>query len=556
MKVSIRLCVCALLAVVEATGCYGDVPIGATEADTAVPDTSSAPLPALNPPDEVAGEPVLRRLTSSQYRNIIADWFGDELAPPATLESDARSEGLYAVGASVNGLSSLGVERYFNGAKFVASQLVELATLRADLVDCVGLTDTACLEALVDTWGLRLWRRPVTPAERARLLGVGEEATAALGSVDEGLRYILTALFASPHFLYVIGVGEESDTATRPYTSWEMASRLALFLWSSGPDDALLSSAAAGELTDPERLGEVVDEMLADPRARRGVRAFSDDWLELDGLTELSKDPSAFTYFSPGLGPQAREETLAVIEHLAFDVDADFRELLTTRTTFVNRRLAALYGVPSMAVDGFAQITLPEDGPRAGLLGHVSLLALHASPNRSSPTLRGLFIRERLLCQDMPSPPANVDTTIPEGSADAPTMRERLEVHLETPACAGCHSLTDLIGLGLERFDGLGGFRTLENEALIDPSGELDSAPFDDARGLGVALSEHPALVPCIVQTLWTYANGRAHAPDDEAVLEALVARFDAAGFRLKPLLKDVALSDGFRRVGPVEEAP
>ena len=350
------------------------------------------------------------------------------------------------------------------------------------------------------------------------------------------------------------GVGEETEGSQRAYTSWEMATRLALFLWNSGPDDGLLEAAAGGDLMDSERLGEIVEEMLADPRARRGVRAFADDWLEMDGLVTLGKDPTAFAYFSPDIGPNAREETLSVVEYLAFDADADFRELLTTHTTFVNRRLAALYGVPSTAVEGFAQVTLPEDGLRAGLLGHASLLALHASPNRSSRTLRGLFIRERLLCQPMPSPPANVDTTVPEGSEDAPTMRDRLAVHLETPSCASCHQLTDPIGLGLERFDGLGGFRAMENDALIDPSGELDGVAFADAIDLGVALSEHPAFAPCIVQTLWSYANGRPHESEDEAVLEALVDRFDAMGFRLKDLLRDIASSDGFRHVGIVEE--
>jgi hypothetical protein len=335
-----------------------------------------------------------------------------------------------------------------------------------------------------------------------------------------------------------------------------MASRLAFFLWNSGPDDALLQAAAAGDLADTDTLREVVRDMLTDDRARRGVRAFADDWLELDGLVELGKDPSAFAYFSPKVGQNAREETLSVFEHLVIDADADFRTLMTTRTTFVNSRLAALYGVPSPAVHGFGQTTLPDDGPRAGLLGHASVLALHASPNRSSPTLRGLFVRERLLCQAMPPPPANVDTTIPESSADAPTMRERLAVHLETPACAGCHLMTDPIGLGLERFDGLGGFRATENDALIDPSGAIDGADFDDARGLGEALANHPAFVPCIVDTLWEYANGRLSQSADHLQTDDLVTRFESSGYQLLSLLEDVVLSHGFRHVGSLEEAP
>jgi len=538
------------LVVALLAGCYGDIPT--TDWD-ATEDDALADLP-LNPESAAAPHPVLRRLTASQYRHTLSDWFGDALVLPSTLEPDGRSEGLYAVGASLNGLSTLGVERYFNGARAMASQLTGLAPLRDTLVDCDQDGTDACLERVIETWTLRLWRRPSTEPERERLLTVAQGAHDTLGDFDQGLRYAMTAILASPHFLYVHGEGEEGDSDDpRPYTDWEMASRLALLLWNSGPDDALLAAAAAGELTGTDRLRDTVRDMLSDARARRGVRAFAEDWLELDGLLHLTKDPEAFAYFSPDIGAQAREETLALFEHLVIDEDTDLRTLLTTRTTFVNRRLAALYGVPAAAVDGFAQVSLPEDGARAGLLGHASVLALHASPNRSSPTLRGLFVRERLLCQDMPSPPANVDTTIPESSIDAPTMRERLAVHLETPGCSSCHEMTDLIGLGLERFDGLGGFRALENAVPIDPSGDLDGVPFADARGLGAALADHPAFARCLVETVWAYANGRVRALDERDLIDAMLARFEASDHRLLALLEDVAISDGFRRVGEAQ---
>lgn len=516
----------------------------------AAPDTVTAPV------EPVAAAPALRRLTSSQYRNVLRDWFGKDLVVPSTLEPDARTEGLYAVGASVNGISSLGVEQYFQGAKSMANQLIQLAPLREKLFVCDRAPDAdACLGTLVDTWSLRLWRRPASEAERGRLLGVGHKAIEALGNFDEGVRYIMTALLASPHFVYVHGTGAAGDADVRPYTSFEMATRLALFLWSSGPDDLLLQAAARDELLDTQALRALVRGMLDDPRARRGIRAFAEEWLELDGLTRLSKDPDVYAYFSPDIGAQAREETLSLVEHLVFERDADFRTLLTTRTTFVNPRLAALYGVPAGSVEGFAQVTLPADGPRSGLLGHASLLALHASPARSSPTLRGLFVRERLLCQPMPSPPANVDTTIPESSIDAPTMRERLKVHLESPTCAGCHALTDLIGLGLERFDGLGGYRATEAGAVIDPSGDLDGAPFEDARSLGETLAVHPALVECVVETLWRYANGRLVHDGEAAETTALRAQFVSRGHSLKALLEEIAVSEGFRRVGAVSLA-
>ena len=555
-------------------GCYGEVPpvsepaqehVEVVEhADVEDPDPSevvqdaevdAAPVEiSLNPAIEGDPSPALRRLTATQYRHTLSDWFGPELVVPSMLEPDARSEGLYAVGASVNGVSSLGVERYVNGAKSVASQLVTYAPLRAALIDCSSLSDDACLTTLIDTWGLRLWRRPPSDAERARVLQVAEVAMESLGGLEEGIRYAMTTLLASPHFLYAHGISAEGAEASGHYSDWQVATRLALFLWDSGPDAALLAEAAAGTLSDPEHLRAVVQGMLADARARRGLKAFVDDWLELDLLSQLNKDPSVFPYFSPDIGQQAREETLRLIEHLVFDSAADFRTLMTTRTTFVTRRLAGLYGVVAPEVEDYAQISLPEEGPRAGLLGHASVLAAHASPNRSSPTLRGVFVRERLLCQHMPSPPANVDTTIPDGSADAPTMRERLQVHLESPACSGCHALTDLIGLGLERFDGLGGFRESENGVPIDPSGDLDAHDFDDAVGLGQAIAEHPDFVPCIVDTLWSFANGRVATAAEVPQLDALVARFEASDHRMLTLLEDIVMSEAFRRVGALAE--
>ena len=561
-----------LFALLSLGGCYGEGPPPFDpDADLGMSsDTVIAPIEepaledvgtpvdepvALDPDLESDAPPVMRRLTASQYRHTLEDWFGPGLVPPTNLEPDGRSEGLYAVGASVNGLSSLGVERYVKGAVSVAVQLIDFAPIRSELIDCTALPDDeACLGELVDLWARRLWRRPVTEAEHDRLVALGQNATDVLGSVEEGIRYVMTAIIASPHFIYTHGVSSEGSETSGVYSGWQMATRLALFIWDSGPDEALLDAAEAGDLDDPDRLREIVRAMLADARARRGIRAFADDWLELDGLLDISKDPAVFPYFSPDIGQQAREETLRLLEHIVFDADADFRTLMTTRTTFVTRRLAGLYGVPAPDVDAFAQVELPADGVRSGLLGHASVLSLHASPNRSSPTLRGVFVRERLLCQHMPSPPANVDTTIPDGSSDAPTMRERLEVHLETPACAGCHELTDLIGLSLEQFDGLGGFRATENDAIIDPSGVLDGEEFSDAVGLGQAVSNHPDFVPCVVDTLWAFANGRMPESAESPQLDALASRFSNSNYRFVTLLEDIAMSAAFRHVGPIEE--
>ena len=504
----------------------------------------------LNPSISKPGEAVLRRLSAAQYRNTLADWFGPELELPGTLEPDVRVERLYAVGAGVGGLSGLGAERYFQGAKTVASQLVSVKALRAQVSTCTGDEDaTGCMASIIDMWGLRLWRRPLTNMERTRLNGIAASAIDTLGTFDEGLRYVFVALLTSPYFVYVDASGGVETEAGSAYDGYEMASRLSFFLWGSGPDQWLLDKAANGALLEDEQLQQVVTTMLEDNRSKRGVRAFVDDWLLLDELDGLSKDPGTYPHFNREFGKEAREETQRLFEHLVFERRSDIREFLTTRTTFINRRLASTYAVPATVTDGFGKVELPALGPRAGFLGHASFLSLHASPNRSSPTLRGVFVREHFLCQTMPEPPANVDTTIPESSENKPTMRERLEEHLFNDECAGCHALTDYIGLGLERFDGLGGYRTTENGALIDTSGDLDGVAFETGRELGEALATHPSFIPCFVDTLWAYANGRVRTPDDWGQVKALEARFRASGYSLLALLEDTVLSQGFRIV-------
>ncbi len=192
---------------------------------------------------------------------------------------------------------------------------------------------------------------------------------------------------------------------------------------------------------------------------------------------------------------------------------------------------------------GLHEVELPE--PRAGLLTHAAVLARHSHSSATSPTLRGKLVREAFLCQPPPPPPDDVGE-LPEPAVDAPTMRDRLAVHQETPACAGCHSLTDPIGLGLENFDGLGVFRAHENGATIDPSGSIDQVTLEDAAGLGAAVSEHPALKSCFVRNVYRFAVGRVERAEDEATLTSLIERFEHDS-TLEALLLELVTSPTMR---------
>lgn len=513
------------------------------------PDPPREPPPTLEP----AG-PVLKRLTAAQYGNSLRDLLGDTLVVPDDLEPDAASDGLLVVGGTVNSLSSLGVEQYETAAFDVAAQALGDETLRARLIPC-STEDDACASAVLEALGRRAWRRPLTDAELGRITDVARNASVVLGDWDRGLEYGVASILQSPHFLYRVELGEDDPElpGEHRYTSTDMATRLSYFLWNSTPDDELLAAGEAGELVTDAGIDAQVDRLLADPRARAGVRDFFDQMLMLYELEDLSKDPAVYVHTSSTVGSSAREETLALAEWLAFDEDGDYRDFYTSTTTFIDSKLATIYAVPAPSLAGFAETVLPADGGRRGFLGHVSFLALQAHPTSTSPTRRGQFIREVLFCTSLAAPPADVDTSIPEPSASYPTMRARLQEHMSNPECSGCHMLTDPIGLGFENFDGLGGWRVTENDNPINASGDLDGAPFTNAWGLAGAVHDNPNLGPCLTRTMYQYATGHAVDDRERDLISWHADGFASHDFRIQWLIRDITASSGFRRVGAVE---
>ena len=531
----------SLVAAVFAGACGSDPP-----APPAKPDYGPRP-----PMPDTAAQTGAQRLTVPQYGNTIRDIFGKDINVPTAIEADAALDGFVAIGASVSTISPSGVEKYEKAAFAIAQQVIADDAHKAVVLQCkpTGPDDMACAKETVTRLGKKLYRRQLTDAETTRLTNIFMQASAALGGFDRGLEYAIAAMLQSPHFLYRPQVGEAdpAHAGQLRYTSLEMASRLSYFLWNSTPDDELLAAAEKGDLVNDAALGAQIERMLASARAHEGLRAFVTDWLKLRELDNLNKDPTLFTYYSPDLGPMVREETLRLFEHLVFELDTDVREIMTTRQTFVNTKLASMYMIASPADEGFNLVEFPENSPRVGLLGHASILALHSHPRATSSTLRGKFIREGLLCDTIPPPPANVNTGLPEPSPTARTLRERMQPHLQDPVCKSCHILLDPIGLGLENFDAIGRYRAKEVGAVIDASGDLDGVKFADARALSKGIHDSPKFAPCIVRKVFSYATGFRPADADAATLRTLHWDFRDSGYRMKELLKLVAMSPAFR---------
>ncbi|MCB9779310.1 MAG: DUF1592 domain-containing protein [Alphaproteobacteria bacterium] len=521
-------------------------------ADSGVSDRGEAPASSPAPPS-------LKRLTGAQYRNSMHALFGEGVLLPNSVEADERIEGLFAVGSAYTTISSYGVEKYEKAAYDIAEQVMDDDELRARWVPCtpVDVQDDDCAAESLETLGRLAWRRPLSADELEVLVLVSAEAAVVLDDFHDGLEFGFAALLMSPNFLYRVELGDGltggGGSYTGAYDDYEMASRLSFFLWDSIPDAELLDAAAAGELTNDAGLLAQVDRMLADDRVVDGVRNLFTEMLHLDELDDLNKDPTIFTYMSDDLAESAREETLLGIEALVFDDDASYLDLYTTQRTFLDRTLAAVYDVPAPEREGFGEVWLADDGGRRGFLGQASFLALNAHATSTSVTRRGIFIREVVLCQPIPDPPANANTAIPEVAEDAPTMRERIAVHLENPECATCHELTDPIGLGFENFDGLGRWRLAENGATIDPSGELDGGAFTDAWTLGQVVADHPQTGPCMTQTMLQYATGNVADDLDETLVDWHTDGFSANAHRILWLMRDVALSPAFREVGEIQ---
>jgi len=512
------------------------------------------PMPDVNP------EPTtLRRLTNTQFSNSVKDLLGESIVIPGELDPDERFFGLLALGASRTAFSPRGVENVESSAYLIAEQAME-PERRDTLLPCQpsGAVDAACASQFVAEFGRRAWRRPLTSNEVERMTSLATEAAETLGDFYDGLEFAIAGLLQAPDFLYRVelGVPGSDGELLHHFNDYEMASRLSFLLWNTTPDDELLDAAEAGELTTESGLLLQTERLLDSPRATEGLTAWFDDWMRLADLNELYKEPLTFPHISDTLGSSAREESQRLFKLVAFDRDDDMRDLLTSRTTFVDRELATLYDIQAPVQNGFASIQHPEDGMRRGLLGHASFLALNAHPVSTSATLRGKFVREVFLCAELPGPPAGVDTSIPPVTEAALTLRDRVQQHLTDPSCAGCHRSMDLVGLAFENFDGIGRFRTLEEGVLIDASGELDGAVFQDAAGLSEALREHPDLGPCMVKALVRYANGYREDLGQLEALGWLSDDFAGQGHRLKPLLLELTSSPLFRTSTQVDNSP
>lgn len=520
------------------------------------PGGADAPGGAMDPATSgwpAFGEPTafqLRRLTTEQYVASVKTLLGVSTDGMPGIEKVSPAGGFSAIGATSASVSSAGVGQFEDAARFLAAAVFAPGGPRDRVVPCTptGVGDSKCFEAFVRSFGPKVFRRPLSADEITRYTTLTSDLAATTNDAEQALEGTLGAFLQSPNFLYLAEVGEsDPDNADRyRFSDYEMAARLSYFLTNDVPDDQLTAAAASGALLTSDGIATEVARLLALPGARESVRSFFASLLSLDNLDTLHRPVEVFPAFTDTLGPAMKQETLLGIEDLVFERDGDYRSLFDSHETFVNAELAALYGVDAPSGDGFARVTLPESTGRAGLLSQAGVLAARDHGDQTSPTRRGLFILTRLLCQDLPlMPPANL--TIPPPPTGNLTARQRLEEHAQNAVCNACHRTMDPVGLSLEHFDAMGAYRETDHGMTIDDTGMIDGQSYQGVVGLGAMLRDHPALGPCLIQSLYGVAVGHLATDFDRATFAALVDDFDMNDGRVRALLTAIATSDGFR---------
>jgi hypothetical protein len=536
------LALAALAALATTAGCVGV--IGDPEGEAAGTATSGSAALA---------EATLHRLTRPQIENAWRDLFGKPLALPKDLPADDVLYGFSSISAARSTISPVDAEKYEAATYVVLDQIFADPMRREALVGCPGTAVTdPCVEGFVKAFAARAWRRPVTADEVAALIALGNKVAAQLTDPVQGLKFLLAGVLQSPHFLFRVEIGEAGADAYR-YTAWEMASRLSFLLLDAPPDDELLAAAKSGALVTQEGVRAQARRLLDDPRSRVALTRFFRDFMNIGGLDGLDKQPDKFPQITATLGPSMRIELERMFEENVFEREGDFRDLFTTRETYVNEDLARVYGVDGITGPDFTPITLPDDGKRAGILTTPGFLALNAHKTQTSPTRRGRFIRLNLLCQDIPPPPPGIDTTLPEPDPNKPTtLRERLDAHRTDPACAGCHQKMDPIGFTLERYDSIGAYRDVdENDLPVDSTSDIDGVQVDGPVDMAALIAALPEVGACVARRFYEHGGAHLAGKGDEESVDKLVADFVGSNYTFKELVIGLVTNDGYRYASP-----
>jgi hypothetical protein len=496
------------------------------------------------------GKPAVRRLNRTEYDNSIEDLIGLDLNLSDNFSPDASSYGFDNIGDAL-ALSPVLVEQYHEASRKVLAELVDKKATHPDAYKKVFFApggDKGAARQIVERFATRAFRRPADPAFIDRLLGIYDKARAKGLDHEAAIRPMLTAVLISPRFLLRIESARPDVKGPYPIDDYDLATRLSYFLWSSPPDDQLLSLAAKGALGTPEMLEKQARRMLADPRSQALVDNFMGQWLQLRGLATHAPDAKKFPQFTATLRSSMKTELSLFLGEIVRK-DRPLTELIDSDYTYVNEELARHYGIDGVKGPELRRVAL-KDHRRGGVITSAAVLMLQSDPERNNVPRRGNYIAASILGTPPPPPPPDIPALEDSKKAGKEqTLRQLLDLHRTKPECFTCHSRIDPLGFSLENFDAIGRWRDSEAGLPVDASGVLpDGKTFAGPVELKqILISRKDEFTRTLTTNMLIYALGRGLQREDDCVVRAAQDAALKNEYRFSSLVVTVVQSFPFR---------
>jgi hypothetical protein len=541
----------------------GTGPSGPSE-PTNRPQPSPPSMPGFGPnaAPESAGPMNLRRLTLAEYNNTIRDLLGDSSGPAkeGALAVDLPTAVGFVSGARIT--TSVDANQFLD----LSAKLSEGAAQRLAMLLPQGCATPAanaeedCARKFIDQFGLRAFRRPLVAEEKADLFELySKQRGAEVGaSFADAIRTVISGMLQSPFFLYRWELAEaaQKDGALIRFNSYEIASRLSYFLWATMPDTKLFEAAARNELQTAAQISEEARRMMADVKFKDMVRDFTLQWMQISGLPSMEKDGS-FESYTPEVGQAMLNETSEFMTSLLYGPKASGKltELYTSSTSFLDAKLAKLYGVSNVTGDNLRP-TMLDPAQRAGILTQGSFLATFSDADFTHPVKRGVKILHSVLCKEIPPPDDIMVPPLPERQSNQ-TTRERYETFTKGGVCEACHSQINPFGFAFENYDAVGAIRTTEEGKPVNTTGSvtLDSGTinFKDGVELSKAIATTKEVRDCMSRQFLRYVIRRAEVPEEEGSFKNLLDAFAKADYDMRELLVATTKTRAFTHRQPLE---
>ncbi len=520
--------------------------------------TGAVPV-AMGDPNAAGARP-LRLLTAREYMNTVRDLFSDTSTVATGLPDESEDPASVSPFHMTGDVATVDATLYRDAAEALAKNAVtKINTLLPCAATATTTNEAGCFtNTFMNGLAIKMYRRPLSAADKTWLMSLYTTATAAiptgLGLTFSGaVGFVIETVLQAPEFLYhwemdpTVKLTAES-TGQVKLGGYEMANRLSYFLWGTMPDQTLFDAAAAGQLGDAASVEAQARRMLKDPNAGAMFGNFFVDWLDLDTLDSKPKSATLYPMYNATLTSAMAGEVQSFVNAIVTTGTGRFDELMTSTNSFANQSLAAIYKVNGVTGTAMKPVML-DATQRSGLLTSAGFMSLTGASDGSNPPRRGKAILYKLLCQTLPAPP----NVVPDPKPVSPgvTTRQRFEEHSTNPCATACHTLLDPLGFAFENYDGIGQYRTTDNNLPVNASVTMmldgQSQTFMDARGLAAALATSPQVQSCFATQWFRYALGRADTKEDLASIGAATTTFTAASRDVRELVVGVSTSRTFR---------